>query len=239
MCIRDRFRIFQQLPESLTVKNSIYSSHPDNKARIEYLEERISDTYGDAAGVPAKSEIFDRIRSRIVEANVRIRLNDHQYELALVTLEEAEKYYKRAALIQHYRGEAYRLKADNPDKAAKEIAWLSGSAEQEPLTDEETEQEPGDEVARVKTDERDLEYFIDNKAAHYSKAESFYNDALKIKPDLALAYKGLGLVCYSREDYPQAVQHLNNYLEMAESPPDRLYIKRIIRNSKQMEANHD
>ena len=226
------FRIFQQLPESLTVKNSVYSSHPDNKERIEYLEKKIRDEYPGIEREPVRSAAFDNIRQKIVETNVKIRLHDHQYELAWLTLEQAEKYYRKAALIEYYRGEVYRLKADNPEKAAKEMEWLGMSEKEQSLLDDELEAEQVEESAQKRAGKKDLDYYIDNRADHYKKAESFYYDALQIKPDLAVAHKGLGLVCYSNKDYQQAVQHLTTYLDRAEAPGDRLYINRIIRNSK-------
>jgi predicted Zn-dependent protease len=224
-------KIFQTLPESLTVKNSAYNSHPKNKKRIQYLEKEIKSSYSGIVREPVVSEIFNKSRSKIVEENVKIRLNDHQYKLVLLTLAQADKYYKNAALIQYYRGEVYRLMAENPDKAAKEIEWLVSGIE-------ETEQElridkdlyTGGENAPVV--KKDINYFIKNKAVHYDKAESFYKEALELRPDLALAYKGLGLVYYSKNDYKQALIHLNTYIEMAETPSDSLYIKRLIRNSK-------
>lgn len=244
------FKIFQTLPESLTVKGSVYSSHPDNKERIKYLEEKIKGSYSGFVGEPVVSETFTKIRSKIVEANVNIRLSDHQYELALLTLEQAEIYYKKAALIQYYRGEVYRLKADNPGKAAKEIEWLASGVEeteqyQKSEIDEDLDFETVVDAEDLKVEiesapeiKKDLDYFVDNKAAHYEKAESLYEEALEIRPDLSLAHKGLGLVCYSKNDYEQAIIHLNTYLETAETPADSLYIKRLIRDSKKA-VNYD
>lgn len=226
------FRVFQQLPESLTVKNSVYSSHPDNKKRIEYLEQKIQNEYPGVQREPVKSAGFNSSRQKIVETNVKIRLYDHQYELAWLTLEQAEKYYRKGALIQYYRGEVYRLKADNPDKAAKEIEWLAGNEQEESLLEDEFETEPAQETEQSASENKDLDYFTNKRADHYRKAESFYYDALRINPDLSVAYKGLGLVSYANEDYQQAVQHLTTYLDSAEAPGDRLYINRIIRNSK-------
>lgn len=244
------FNIFQELPESLTVKNSVYSSHPDNKERVKYLQEKIKASYAGTVSEPVESEVFNKCRRKIVEANVNIRLRDHRYEIALLTLEQAEKYYKKVALIQYYRGEAYRLKASNPDKAAKEMEWLaSGSdeAEMDVYTEideyaevyEDTEVGKQVEVEQQSVVKQDLDYFVNNKAVHYEKAVLFYSEALDIRPDLAVAHKGLGLVCYSKNDYKKAIQHLSTYLEMAESPSDSLYVKRIIRNSKKMEVKHD
>ncbi|MBT8439863.1 MAG: M48 family metalloprotease [Gammaproteobacteria bacterium] len=236
--IPEIFMIFQTLPESLTVKHSIYSSHPDNKERIDYLQEKIDEEYSGMEIKPVKSEAFNNSRSKIVEENVKIRLNDHQYELALLTLEQVEKYYQKAALIQYYRGEAYRLKAKNPAKAAKEMEWLSSAYDDEDDREDDVSGQESDTERDTKV-KQDLDYFNNNKAAHYDKARSFYDEALQLKPDLARAYKGLGLICYSRKDYTKAIHHFNTYLDMATAPSDRLYINRLIRNSKQMDEKHD
>ena len=60
-----------------------------------------------------------------------------------------------------------------------------------------------------------------------------------MKPGLALAYRGLGLVSYANKEYQQAAQHLDTYLATAESPHDRLYVERIIRNCKKRDVNND
>ena len=229
------FRIFQTLPESLTVKHSIYSSHPENRERINYLQEEVDNRFAGLSREPVKSGIFNESRSKIVEASVNIRLNDHQYELALLTLDQAEKYYKKVALIQYYRGEAYRLKADHPAKAAKEMEWLASGADGEAAQDHEAGEETSEQGSAVK---QDVDYFNKHRKQHYDKARSFYFEALDLEPDLARAYKGLGLVCYSNSDYQQAIDHLSTYLEMAEAPSDRLYVKRLIRNSKRMLTKH-
>jgi len=213
------FNIFKALPESLTVKDSAYSSHPANMERSRYLKKIINDTYPALKSKLTASEKFDKIRVEVVETNVKIRLRHHQYELALLTLEQAEIYYKKAALIQYYRGEVYRLKADNPGKAADEVEWLAAGSVEEA------------------EERRDLEYFIKNKLVNYDKARSYYSEALEMKEDLALAHKGLGLVDYSNDKYEKAKMHLNTYLEMSGSPSDDMYIKRLIRNCGRKEDN--
>jgi len=146
------FRLFQALPGSMTTNNTVYSSHPENMERVSYLEDIVKDSYTGLLTEPRKPEIFDKTRAKIVEINVQIRLRSNQYALALYTLDRAEAYYKKAPLIQYYRGEAYRLMADNPQKAAVESKWL----------------------AEESNSEQDLDYFIQNQQAHYKKAESFY-----------------------------------------------------------------
>ena len=228
------FRIFQALPESLTVKHSIYSSHPENRERIAYLQERVDSDYSGTRREPVRSEQFNNSRRKILEENVNIRLRDHQYELALLTLDQAEKYYSKAALIQYYRGEAYRLKADNPNKAAKEMEWLADTHEDDADQDEMAPDLEADAAQDVQ-EKQDLDYFHKNKAAHYDKARSFYQEALEMNPTLAAAYRGLGLISYSNHDCKQALKYLSTYLETAEAPSDRLYVNRLIRNCNKMD----
>ena len=105
--------------------------------------------------------------------------------------------------------------AKNPKKAAEESEWLTGENK----------------------NEQDLNYFIKNKHQHTKKAESYYLDALTMKPGLAPAHKGLGLLDYSAGKFTQAIKRFETYLDQAEQPEDRLYIKRMLRNSKRKASN--
>lgn len=203
------FKLFQALPDSMKAKNSIYDSHPDNLERVRYLEEIVKDSYTGLITKPRTPEIFNKTRAKTVVSNVKIRLRNHEYKLALYTLKQAEAYYKKAPLIQYYRGEAYRLMAENPKKAADESERLKDESK----------------------NKQDIDYFTQNKQLHYRKAESLYLEALDMQPGLAVAYRGLGLVEYSNQQYEEAVKYFNTYLEMSEKPDDSLYIKRLIKNS--------
>jgi len=214
----DVFKVFQTLPEVTTIEGSAYSSHPQNKQRIELIEKVVNEQYTGYNPHHKESEAFTKIRKKVVETHVKIRLHNNQYELALNTLDKAEAYYSKAALIQFYRAEAFRLKADNPRKAAEEIKWLYPEFQET----------------------KNIEYFIKNKPANYQKAESLYNDAIKMNPNLSLSYRGNGLLNYSNNNYTAALSNLNKYLELNKKPEDSLYIKRLIRNiNRKLGSKHN
>jgi tetratricopeptide (TPR) repeat protein len=43
-------------------------------------------------------------------------------------------------------------------------------------------------------------------------ATATYNECLKLKPDYSLAHKQLGFIAYSKDQYPAAISHFNNYI---------------------------
>lgn len=200
------FALFSSLPKSNSVSGSIYSSHPDNEERIEYLSRIISENYsGDDAGFHESSARFEKTRAQLMELNVKLRLRSKQYQMALDLLQEADAYYEEKTLITFYRGEAYRLMAENPAAAAKEEAWLQ----------------------ERKVTEEDKKKHKDKVAANWDLAKQYYLEILDLEKAPAETHRGLALVYMNEEDKDSAIKHLEIYVN-SEGIKDRLYYTHLL-----------
>ena len=192
----------QSIPKANSIAGSIYSSHPDNQERINYLNESIQFEF-DQPNALQPSEQFEKTRARMVELNVKLRLRARQYQMALKLLDEAEDYYQQQDKITYYRGEVYRLMADNPEAAAKEHAWL-----QERRVREEDKNLYKQKIAEHRTKARDL--FLTIQESENAPKEMF---------------RGLGMICKQQGEDEKAKLYLQAYLDQPTPPKDRLYIQ--------------
>lgn len=205
------FEIFLKQPELAAVKGSIFSSHPQFKDRVAYLEEMVAE-------LPDEGEInheaFQPLRAELVELNVKMRLLLRQYHMALYNLDRAEDYYQRVALIDYYRGEAYRGMADHPRNAAQEESVIQTG----------------------KSSSKFLEEFTEAVPENYKKAIDAYNAALEQNPELWQAHRGLGHLYVAKNQPAIAEQHFQTYLDQPEKPRDYRYIAHLMSKLQQEEA---
>lgn len=196
------FERFSTLPKSNSIAGSIYSSHPDNQERINYLNEKIQIEF-DQPNFLQPSEQFEKTRARMVELNVKLRLRAKQYQMALKLLDEAEDYYNQQDKITYYRGEVYRLMADNPEAAAKEHAWL--------------------QERRMREEDKKL---YEQKIAEYrNKARNLFLTIRESEKAPKEMFRGLGMICKQQGDVEHAKLYLQAYLDQPTPPKDRLYIQ--------------
>lgn len=201
------FELFSSLPDSRSISGSIYSSHPDNQERIEYLNSLIQSEFHQASIPPSPSNEFESVKAELFELNVKLRLRAKQYQMTLDLLEEADQYYSEKTLITFYRAEAFRLMAQNPDLAAQEHAWL----EDRKLTDEDTN------LFNQKVDE------------NWVSAKDLYLNILNATNAPVTVHRGLALAYLHEGDNDQAKMHLQAYIA-ADAIKDRLYYKNLLNN---------
>lgn len=196
------FERFGALPKANSIAGSIYSSHPKNQQRIEYLSQTIEEHYPQPHAKQA-SDGFEQIRARMVELNVKLRLRAKQYQMALDLLDEAQTYYDQNEKITYYRGEVYRLMAEYPESAAKERAWLQERSVRE----------------------EDRQTFRDQVPENRGKALQLFSELEGSATAPMEVHRGLGLIYLAQENNAQAKQHLQVYLDQPTAPKDRLFIQ--------------
>jgi predicted Zn-dependent protease len=200
------FEVFRQLPESMGTKDSVYSSHPNNVDRIQYLRDVIDTKLGDQRRTPTQSLEFRQMQSRVLEEVVKIRLRQRQYRSALMTLDQFTVPDEMIDLVNYYRAEVYRLMAQHPDHAGQEDRWLT-------------------EDDRSKT--KPSEYFVEHAVEHYGQARTLLDGLLNRENPFTLAYRGAGMIAFEHGQCDLARDSFQRYLERGE-PNDRLYIENLI-----------
>lgn len=196
------FERFAKLPKANSVAGSIYSSHPDNEERIQYLNEQISTQYPQSVD-PRSPERFADVRSRLVDLNVNLRLRSKQYQMTLDLLDETATYYPHQETLIYYRGEARRLMADDPAAAAKEYAWLNERSETE----------------------ADKQRFLAAAEDNRLQAIQLFTSILESPDAPRETHRGLGLIYQQQGDKDKARFHLQAYLAQETPPKDRLFIQ--------------
>lgn len=199
------FERFTTLPTANSIAGSIYSSHPDNQARIAYLNQRIQTDFTPPHPLQP-SDQFEQVRARMVELNVKLRLRAKQYQLALRLLDEAEAYYQQQEKITYYRGEVYRQMADNPEAAAKEHAWLQ----------------------ERNMREEDKVLYQQKVVEHRAKARENFTSIEASDTAPKELFRGLGMICNQEGDAAGAAAHFQKYLDQPTPPKDRLFIQHQI-----------
>ncbi|MCK7583612.1 MAG: M48 family metalloprotease [Chromatiales bacterium] len=201
------FAILSEVGRQESIWGSIYSSHPDNAARADATREivasgRLPVNAGGRVGEPEYREI----RGRVFVENLQLKLNVRQYELAAAAADKALNQVPGSAWLHYYRGEAYRLMAEDPAGAAREHAWIH-------------DQPYGDEL---------VEEYRKKKPELLATARQAYRQALAADSNFAAAYRGLGLVAYAEGDHRAAREALGTYLARGRDISDRRYINNIM-----------
>lgn len=200
------FEQFLEIPGATANQGSIYNSHPDNIERISYLQKLIHDQYGNTSSSQPGVNDFQATRFKILEDTVKISLLKNQYQLTLHLLKLASPSYRDFHVIENYYGDTYRKMAERPGRAAHDEAQNNGNS----YTDDAFKKHSSAIPSNIKI------------------ARQHYANALKSKPDYALAYRGLGLLERLANNNETAVRHLKKYLELAANADDVRYIDGII-----------
>ena len=207
------FLKFQQIPDTKYVKNSVYSSHPSSQQRIEDLQAQIATMPETPYSVEDTSETFLRIKARLMEDNVNMRIKARQFHLALNVLQAAETYYQNNARIAYYTGEVYRGMAKYPVDAAQEQYWI--------------------ETGKISRNNQYVEEFIQAQQDNLIKAEQAYLSALDGEEIYNAAYRALAEVKIEQGDDSAAIQFFNRYLQLEPQSPYRRYIEKKIKQLQQ------
>lgn len=199
--------LMQKQPGVAAIKSSIYSSHPDNAKRAEYLHRLIAENLTSSLHKGrVNAEQYQHVKAILVELNIKLWLRYQQYEHADMLVETAEKYSGKTALLKYYRGEIQRGIASFPEAAAREKQAIAGSGK----------------VA-------DFERAIEGQQKQIvGMARQHYLDAIGLDANYAPSYRGLGLLEGSFGNKPTAVTYLKKYLELAGTPKDKRFINNMI-----------
>jgi predicted Zn-dependent protease len=206
------FALMQEVKNAESVEGSIYSSHPDNLQRAEAVKKLIDTQYIDVAHVGTLGDgVFDKYRTDILEQDIKLKLSKNLYELAEDRAKIALTLEPHNPDFYYLLGECYRLRADHPDEAAKEQAWLYNK-------------KPDDELKNQ---------FKEASASNQEKAKEYYEKALSLNSKYADAYKGLGLIAY-KEKQANSRMYLEKYLaDSTGTVKDRRYIEGLIKTTNQ------
>lgn len=201
------FRVIQEVKPKESIWGSAYSSHPDNQKRAQDTREIINSgrLVSQVDGRVGQQE-YHAVRDRLIIENIQLKLNVRQYELAAEAADRALVEAPTSPQLHYYRGEADRLRAEDPVAAAREHAWIHDKTNNAELVEE----------------------FRGRKTALLASAKLAYQQALKADPGFADAYRGLGLVAYAEGDKKTAREMLNRYLASGHDISDRRYINNII-----------
>ena len=194
-------------PGAAAIKNSIYSSHPDNASREEYLQELIAKNFAPLLHEgQINAEQYQDIKARLVELSIKLRIRHQQYDHADLLLDHAEQYYGETAKSTYYRGEVRRGVVSFPEAAANEKKMIVGKG-------------------RLSTIKRDIE----NRSTEIiESAKQFYLDAIALDKEFAPSYRGLGLLEGNFGSASEAIKYLKKYLELEKAPKDKRFILNAI-----------
>lgn len=201
------FAILSEVGRSESVWGSVYSSHPDNHLRAEAARTvsanaRMMAEVGGRVGVPEYREI----RRRVFVEDLQLKLDVRRYELAATAADRALAEAPESPWLHYYRGEAYRLMAEDSVGAAREHALVHGKKYTAEL----------------------VEHYRQKRAVLLATARQEYQRALLVDRGFATAYRGLGLVEYAEGDGGAARLALRQYLSLGREITDRRYITDIL-----------
>lgn len=201
------FEVIQEVAQRESLWGSVYSSHPDNQQRTQQASEVIASAkLATNAGTRSGVEEYLALRHSVSLENIRLKLNIRHYQLAAKSAEDALAHAPRSVWLHYYRGEAYRLMADDPEGSAREQAWIRGTATSKELVAE----------------------FRGRKPALLASAKESFKQSLALEAQFAEAYRGLGLVAFAEGDGMAARAALRQYLETGKDIKDRRYIDNIL-----------
>ena len=119
------FKLLQELKQKESAWGSVYSSHPDNTQRAQATREILdSGRLPTNAGGANRANEYLALRDALILENVRLKLNIRQYQLAADAADGALAKSQNPSWLHYYRGEAYRMMAEDPAGAAREYAWI-------------------------------------------------------------------------------------------------------------------
>lgn len=209
MAMAETFQRLKQAPELKHVKNSMFSSHPSQDARITYLEAQAKlITQDENIASSTAQDRFLSVKAKLMTTNVKMRIKARQFQLALNILEQAENYYPNNVMLAYYRAESYRGMAKYPADAGREKYWL----------------ETGKDSAKKAYTEN----FESEKINYLKTSERLYNSALTAQGPYPPAYKGLAEVKQFQGDILSAIEAYKRFLITDPKTDYRRYIERKI-----------
>lgn len=201
------FAILSEVNRQESIWGSAYSSHPDNQVRAEATRAVVaSGSVPENAGGRVGAPEYREIRKRVFIENLQLKLNVRQYELAAAAAEQALAQAPGSPWLHYYRGEAYRLMAEDPVGAAREHAWIHDK----------------------KSDDALVEEYRNKRPTSLATARQDYQQALAADRNFAMAYRGLGLVAFAEGNHRAAREALSQYLARGLDISDRRYINNIM-----------
>ena len=205
------FRVIQETKAVESVPGSIYASHPTHQQRIDKAKEWIATLYSTQGSQGFVGvETYQSVRQQVTRLNLQLKLNEKQFQLTIEAVDKALQHAMNDPWLWYYKGEAYRLMAEQPKSAAREYIWLNGK-------------QPGDA-------EEVLQQFTASKGENLQQAAQIFRDALSRAGELPQLHRGLGLVAFVEGDNSSAVQELHRYLEGEPQAKDKLYIEHILQD---------
>lgn len=211
----ETFRVFQSLPESAALKSSIYATHPDHAIRIKKIRTRIDTDFSDISLKPrttGASDAFLNLKKTALLSSIRQRLLRHHYPLAIDLTNRYLESFETNAEINYLKGEAFRLMAEFPLRAANNQAKLNG---------------------KPKASKTLIEEYKQSASNNSEKAFQAFNQALEQDKAYSATYRSLGLLEKHKGNSAEAEQYLDLYLQMEENPRDKRFIQRVITNLKE------
>lgn len=205
---RDVLGVFPLLNEIKTAnshKGSVYSSHPGLKDRESRLLLKVEKS---KVKEPLDNTEYLKVKNKVFLDTVRLKLNNHHYELARDFLSNTAGNDK-SPIYEYLEAESYRLSVKNPDLAIKEYSWIYG-----------------------KSLSKSKKVFDKNRTSYLEKAKIGYQRILEHSPDYVDAYKGLGKIYCLEEKYKLCEENLVSYLSKNPDPKDKNFIKYLIEKSK-------
>lgn len=201
------FSVLNEVNRQESIWGSVYSSHPDNQARADATRAVIaSGSVAEHAGGRVGASEYREIRKRVFIENLQLKLNIRQYELTASAAQQALVQVPGSPWLHYYRGEAYRLMAEDPAGAAREHAWIHDQKYNDALVEEYRKKKP----------------------ASLATARQAYQQALASDSNFVSAYRGLGLVAYAEGDHRAAREALGQYLARGRDISDRRFINNIM-----------
>jgi beta-barrel assembly-enhancing protease len=201
------FKLLEEVKQKESAWGSAYSSHPDTQQRAQATREVIASGQLPAnAGTPKGERVYLPVRDQLIDENVRLKLNIRQYQLAIESADRALTQNPNSPWLHYYRGEAYRLMAEDPAGAAREDAWINDKTYNDGLVAE----------------------YRDKKQTLLAAAQQAYQRSLEADKKFAQAHRGLGLVAYAKGENKGARESLTYYLKHGKEITDRPYINNIL-----------
>lgn len=204
------FEILGKVNEDDERTASAYSSHPQNRDRIEALKAVLPNLPG--AWPPGRigADEFVFARRTVLQENARLTLRAARYQLAFDIGADARKSFPDKAWPIVIQGEARRLMVDDPRGAANESVRKTGKVAEQSV----------------------IESFEKRRDEYLAESEQRFSEAMRLEPDDADASRGAGLVRWMRGETAAARPLLQRYLERRPDAPDRLYIANLLKKEK-------
>lgn len=204
----DAFESMEEFPETKYAKHSIYSTHPSFAHRTRELG-KVVDIKTVAGQKDANREDeFIRLKAKMMEDSLKIRLRDREFNHALTIVEEAAGFFPDNVKTNFYRGEVHYGFYFFPEISAREYHWI------------QTGEDEADEATKAK--------FVNDRTANLATAIEYYKSSIQTDQPYARAFRRLGEIAEIQGQTQQAVYYFETYLNHSPDARDRLYVERAL-----------